>query len=348
VSRASQGVPDLRDSVRSVYRDQDAVVLFDSAARLVAANVGDTIANLTATTRKGNISGALIAAMRAASGMRDRANSLELVIVSPFAHDETDAATDSIRKLWPGKARLVRVVSSADSVARSVVPLELRATPGDPLQVSVPLARRWSKAGALIVRDAPTAADLQMVSAERRVLVEWPVANRPRGAVARAKGDTIGGVIADTALVIAPFERKWRFAGDSLRDSRIVARWVDGEPAAVEWISGEGCIRSVAVPVIAAGDLVIRTDFIRFVAAVTGECAGRTFEPMNPAAIASLTGSGGMASREAFRPRTDVRSTMAPWLLGLAIALALAELIIRRRSSISMTGVRPRRVEAMS
>lgn len=349
VSRASQGVQDLRDSVRSVYRDQDAVILFDSAARIVSTNLADSIANLTATTLKGNISGALIAAMRAASGMRDRADSLELVIVSPFAHDEIDAATDSIRKLWPGKARLIRVVSLADSIALSVVPLELRATPGDPLQVSVPLARRWSKAGALIVRDAPSTADLQMVSAEGRVLVEWPVADRPRGALPRAKMDTIGGVVADTALVIAPLERKWRFAGDSLRDSRIVARWIDGEPAVVEWTSGKGCIRSVAVPVIAAGDLVIREDFVRFVAAVTGACAGRTFEPMNPVAIASLTGTGGMAPRGAFRPRTDVRSTMAPWLLGLAIALALAELIVRRRLGVSTTGrLGATRVEALT
>ena len=332
VSRASQSAPGLRDSVTSVYRDQDAVVLFDSAARTVSASIGDSIAALTASTHRGNMSAALVAAMRTASGMRDRADSLELVIVSPFAGEEMDAATDSIRRLWPGKARLVRVVSAVDSVARSVVPLELRATSGDPLQVAVSLARPHSKAGAIIVRDAVSAADSKMAS-QGRVLVEWLAAGRPRGTLSRAKADTIGGVIADTVIVIAPFERKWKFSSDSLREAHVIARWVDGEPAAVEWTSGNGCIRSVAIPVIAAGDLVIGDDFVRFVAALAGECSGRALEPMTPAAMASLTGTGGMAPRDAFRPRTDVRSSLAPWLLGLAIAAALAELILRRRSS---------------
>ena len=333
VSRASRGATGLRDSVRSMYRDQDAVVLFDSAARTISANIGDSIAVLRASTRKGNMSGALVAAMRTASGMRDRADSIELVIVSPFVEEEMDAATDSIRRLWPGKARLVRVVSAADSVARSVVPLELRATFGDPLQVSVSFARPHSKAGAIIVRDALSAADLQMASAEGRVVVEWPAAGRPAGTLSRAKADTIGGVIADAAIVVAPFERRWKFSSDSLREAHVIARWMDGEPAAVEWTSGNGCIRSVAVPVTAAGDLVIRDDFVRFVAALTGDCSGRALEPMTPTAMASLTGTGGMAPRDAFRPRTDVRSGLAPWLLGLAIAAALAELILRRRSS---------------
>lgn len=332
VSRASRGAPDLRDSVRSVYRDQDAVVLFDSAARPISANIADSITALRASTRKGNMSGALVAAMRTASGMRDRADSLELVIVSTFVQEEMDAATDSIRRLWPGKARLVRVVSAADSVARAVVPLELRATSGDPLQVSVSLARPQSKAGAIIIRDAVSAADIQTASAHGRVVVEWLAAGRPRGTLSRAKADTIGGVIADTAIVIAPFERRWKFSSDSLREAHVVARWTDGEPAAVEWTSGSGCIRSVAIPVIAAGDLVIRNDFVRFVAALTGECSGRALEPMTPAAMASLTGTGGLAPRDAFRPRTDARSSLAPWLLGLAIVAALAELLLRRRS----------------
>ena len=87
VSRASRSALGLRDSVRSVYRDQDAVVLFDSAARTVVANIGDSIAALTASTHKGSMSAALIAAMRTAISIRDRADSLELVIVSPFAEE---------------------------------------------------------------------------------------------------------------------------------------------------------------------------------------------------------------------------------------------------------------------
>ena len=117
VSRSPRDSAAIRDSVRAIYRDGDAVVLFDSSTRLVTGNVGDTIGALRPTGRRGNLSAALIAALRAGSSLRDRADSLELVIVSPFAREELDAATDSIRTLWPGKARLVRVGASATETA---------------------------------------------------------------------------------------------------------------------------------------------------------------------------------------------------------------------------------------
>ncbi|MGZ7081217.1 MAG: BatA domain-containing protein, partial [Thermoanaerobaculia bacterium] len=94
VSRSSTDSLAMRDSVRAMYRDRDAVVLFDSSARLVTRNVTDTLAALKPTIRRGSLSAALIAALRAGSALRDRDDSLELVIVSPFAREEFDAATD--------------------------------------------------------------------------------------------------------------------------------------------------------------------------------------------------------------------------------------------------------------
>ena len=332
VSRAVRGTVGLRDSALSVYRDGDAVILFDSSARQVGGSARDSLSALAPSMRKGNLSGALIAAMRAGSGLRERADSLQLIVVSPLASEEMDAATDSIRMLWPGNARLVRLVASPDTALPSSVPFALSAVASDPLHVTVSLARRMNPAGALIVRGVPSVADSLAAPTAGRALIEWPATGRPRGALSRAKRDTIGGVVADTAIVIAGFEREWKFTVDSLRGAQVIARWIDGEPAAVEWPAGSGCIRSVAVPVIAAGDLVIRDDFVRFVAAISGECAGRATDPMTPAAIASLAGKGGMVSREAFRPDDDVRSTLAPWLFAFAIAAALAELFVRHRS----------------
>ena len=118
VSRSARDSLAIRDSVRAVWRNQDALVLFDSSARGISGSPSDTIGALRPTAKRGNLSAALIAALRAGSSLRDRTDSLELVIVSPFAREELDAATDTIRRLWAGTARLVRVGGSfADSAA---------------------------------------------------------------------------------------------------------------------------------------------------------------------------------------------------------------------------------------
>jgi hypothetical protein len=291
VSRSARDSSAIRDSVRSIYRDGDAVVLFDSSTRLVSASVGDTLGALRPTSRRGNLSAALIAALRAGSSLRDRADSLELVIVSPFAREELDAATDSIRTLWPGRARLVRVGASASENAD--------------------------------VTGKPDSAR-----------IEWPPAStRPRFAVQRAVRDTVGGVSTGNANVVAAFERQWSFPPDSLRGSEVIARWVDGEPAAIEKSDGVGCVRSVAIPVTPVGDLMIRTEFVRFVATLSRPCAQVTsLIPADPAAVAKLEGKGGLAPRNAFQPVTDARSEVAPWLFALALAAAIAELFVRRRA----------------
>jgi hypothetical protein len=134
------------------------------------------------------------------------------------------------------------------------------------------------------------------------------------------------------SLVIAAFDRRWSFPPDSLRDAEVIARWADGEPAAIERPDGSGCVRSVAIPVTPAGDLVIRNDFVRLVAALSRPCAQITsLIPADPAVVANLEGAGGLAPREAFQPLTDTRSDLAPWLLAIALAAAIAELFVRRR-----------------
>ena len=290
VSRSARDSTAVRDSVRSIYRNGDAVVLFDSSTRLVTGNVGDTIGVLRPTNRRGNLSAALIAALRAGSSLRDRADSLELVIASPFAREELDVATDSIRTLWPGQARLVRVGASA---------IETAAVTG-----------RSDSA-----------------------LIEWPQSSRPRLAIQRAVRDTVGGVSAGDANVVAAFARQWSYLRDSLRGAEVIARWVDGEPAAIEKPDGPGCVRSVAIPVTPVGDLMIRNEFLRFVASLSRPCAQMTsLMPADPAVVAKLEGKGGLAPRSAFQPVTDADSPLAPWLFALALAAAIAELFVRRRA----------------
>jgi hypothetical protein len=329
VSRSSRDSTMLRDTVRALYRSNDALVVFDSSARVIGGSVGDSMALLRPSGSRGSLSAALITAMRAASNLRDRADSIALILVSPVASEEFDAATDTVRKLWPGRARIVRT-----GVARTEAPavqrnLEIRSREDDPLQVTV-LALRNEKSASGLIDRSPSATDPPVT--EGRASIEWPDTVRPRRAVARAARDTIGGVISGNALVISAFERRWMFPADSIRGTDVVARWIDGEPAAIETPSGTGCVRSVAVPVPAAGDLVIRKDFERFVAALSGDCASVTAAmPADDARVAMLAGTGGLAPREAFRPREDLRSALAPWLLGIAIVAAIAELFVRRR-----------------
>lgn len=353
VSRSVRDTSAIRDSARAYLRDGDALVIFDAAARVSAGNVEDTLTNLPLSQARGNLSAGLIAALRAGSTLRDRADSLQLVIVSPLAKEELDAATESIRKLWPGNARLIRLASVVADTAHSASAgrLDLSADDDDPLAITIGLARSAARSTAFVdrapFRSAPSpnstasqsspasagggASQSRPVTVGGGALIDWPASSRPLGSVNRSPIDTVGGVTSGDAGVIAPFERRWLFPPDSLRGAEVIARWMDGEPAAVEKPVDAGCLRSVAVPVATVGDLAIRADFVRFVKVVSRACARTTARvPAGADDIARLTGTGGLAPREAFQSPTNTRSALAPWLLALAIITAIGELLVRR------------------
>lgn len=343
VSRSATDSIAARDSGRANYRQGDAVVLFDSAARLLAGNVSDTLAQLVPTSRRGNLSAALISALRAASSIRDRADSLELVIISPFAREELNAATDSIRGLWPGKARLVRGGLGVSQSERALVPgkIDVSADSDDPVAVTAGMVRPDDGSNALIDRaplrgaspsNGAATSGSSPVTVGGGALIDWPATRRPRGTVARTIVDTTGGLTTTDERVVAPFERRWLFPPDSLRGAEVIARWADGEPAAIERSVDAGCLRSVAIPVAGAGDLAIRQEFVRFVRSLSQPCARFSATiPADPSAVARLAGTGGLAPRAAFASPGDTRSTLAPWLLALAILAAVGELFVRNR-----------------
>jgi hypothetical protein len=327
-SRNVVDIANVRDSVNKYYRNGDALIVFDAAARAISGNVSDSIRTLAKTSRDGRLSGALISALHAASTLRDKADSIELVVVSPLAADEFDAATDSIRSLWRGKATLVKIGAS-EVAASPAVPIQLRSASGDPLSVTV--ARVGPLVGAVkIVRDGINAGDTKPL--DHQAVVDWPISGRPARASAANKIDTIGAVVAGKSIVVSAFPRRWTFTPDSIRDAQVIARWTDGEPAAIEWPQDKGCVRSVAVPVNPIGDFPLQASFARFAESMAGPCiADKVSLTASPAQLASLAGTGGLASRDAFEPRDDVRSALAPWLIGLGLIAAIAELFVRRR-----------------
>lgn len=336
------------DSARALYAEGDAVVLFDSTATVLRAGVPDSLAALARSAAQPRLSAALIAALRTASEMRERADSIELAIISPFAADAADLATDSIRALWPGGIRLVRVAARADSAAPAVVAFVGEAD--DPLRVALAGARGAADSASSnvrVVRGTPDAADSAWAANGARALVHWPATHGsadgastpavPAPWTPRAALDTVGALTAGGATVVATFER-WAAYGGAAGDgaARVVARWLDGEPAAVEAAHGAGCIRTVMVGVPSRGDLVLQPRFARLAAALTRTCAGTpTSAPLDSARLAALAGAAGSTAVAAgVLPQPEViRSTLAPWLFGAALVFALAALLLQRRTA---------------
>jgi hypothetical protein len=267
----------------------------DSVAAL--ARPGDArIVFDSASSRPGSLSAALVAGIRQARALARTSDSVEMVIVSPLVEEEWDAATADIRALWPAAIRLVRVAATP-SAARS------------------PTAR--------VVRDLPTAADSNWARDSAGALVHWP--SEPDAA------DSAGAVSAGDVTVVAPFGRRV-LAADS--GARVVAHWANGAPAAVERTLGAGCIREVGIQPPANGDLELRAGYRRLVERMGAPCGiAERFGALDSARVALL--AGGRPTRAAAGLVADrpPDGRLAAVLLGLAMLLALAEMLARRQGA---------------
>jgi hypothetical protein len=350
-SRAVADPVEAADSARALLRAGDPLILFDSSASLLDRNISDSLAGLASTPVPGRISTALVAALRTASQIRERADSIELVLVSPLAGEEMDAATDSIRALWPAGIRLVPVASRPAAPAPLVT---LESGAGDPLAVALPPAAGFSSVGEVrVLRRLATTADSAWANQPGRVLVVWPAdSGVPPGWTARPP-DTAGAVLAGGVVVVAPFVRRAQAViarpqsgrGDpegiawgpsAPRNDLVIARWVDGEPAAVETALGQGCIRTVTINVPSAGDLVLDPRFGRLVAVLTEPCGGAAdYRPLDPAARAGLAGNDRLLRTAAagIAPAERMATPWSRWLLVAALVLVGLEAVARRKAA---------------
>jgi hypothetical protein len=157
------------------------------------------------------------------------------------------------------------------------------------------------------------------------VLIHWPARDEETGWPRRQSIDAIGGVTAGSATVVARFPRLWQLQGNA------IARWSDGEPAAVEHAVGTGCIRDVAVLLDDASDLTLRPPFRRFVAELLAPCGGtRNFAPIDSSMRIALAGTPRLAPSTALRNLASESSRWTPWLLAVASLLLILELAVRR------------------
>ncbi len=336
-SRAVASVREAADSARTLLGDRDLLIVFDSAATLLESGVSDSLERLSLSTRTGRLSTGLIRALRAASWIRDRADSIELVVVSPLVREEIDAATDSLRALWPAGIRLVRTAARIDSGAWPPVTFEGAAD--DPLRLALPSRVSASgSASVLLVRRLAAAADSAWAVGAGRVLVVWPAWREVPGGWTAQTPDTVGAVAAGSAVVVAPFVRTVTHRGgrDDSVSARVIARWVDGAPAAIEEARVAGCIRTVTIEVPVVGDLVLDPRFAKLVAALCERCGGgMDLTPLDEPQRAQLAGdSGGRhALAASFAAPEQVPSPWTRWLLLAAVLLVAAESVLRRRTA---------------
>lgn len=300
------------------------VIAFDSTATTLGAANGaldslgalDTMRNRT-PSGIGRVSTALAAARRLGAALGGDADSVELVLISPVAARELDPSMDSLRAQWPGALSLMSVALHADSGAPAA--LERRLPAEDllgPALAAMPVAA--SPTALRLVRVAPGAADSAFARGGGTV-VRWDTAGFAAPAPA--------GIAMGDDVVVASLGRS---AGPT--SGRVLARWADGTPAATEASMGTGCLREVGVGVPPAGDLPLRPAFQRIVRGLVAPCGmGQVGVAADSAALARLAGAGGAASGSALSDRGERPTPIVPWLLGLALACALAELFLRRR-----------------
>lgn len=323
-SRAVANIQEVRDSVRALFRTGDVLVAFDSDAAVMPS-----LDSLKAIDARGSLSAGLASAVRAGAALAPRVDSVELVLVSPLTAPEVDPATTRLRAVWPGRARVVRISkraapASGDRAGR----VETTATTDDPVIAGLSLMGTIGAMGSgniRVARTSVTAADSAWARDSGHVLIHWPAADDDAHWPKRATIDAIGAVASTDGVLVARFPRLWVIEG------RAIARWADGEPAAVERPLGNGCVRDVAVVFDPASDVTLRSSFREFARPLLAPCGGtRAAAPLDSAALADLARAGALASSDALRDRASETSRWTPWLLAAVAALLTLELALRR------------------
>jgi hypothetical protein len=325
----SAATADLGDAVRrarEIMRDgvPTQMLVFDSTVTRLSGGEGalDSAVRAPAGELKlsGSLSAALAAARRVGAEVGTGADSVDLVLLSPVTTAELDAATDSVRATWPGSVSVVRLAAQGDSATSPS--LQRQVSDADVLGPAL---------HARVVQEAPNAVRLV-----RRPLTSED-SSYARGGGVVVRWDSIGArVPVPSAVAMGDDVIVAALGRDTLQEGgTVLARWADGAPAAVETVIGDGCVRTVGIGVPVAGDLPLAPSFQRIVNGLIDACAGAhasTGAPADSSRAAALAAGGGAASGSTLANGDERPVPLAPWLLALALACALAELLLRRRN----------------
>ena len=338
-ARAMSGAFAVDTATRVVVMDTTAHVL--SAAESQAFKP-ETLSNVVwdrvAVTP--SFSGSVLAATRAAALLVNEERSVDavdLVIVAPLVREWRDAAVTPVRAAWPGVIRFNAsrdVLDSAERITaqrkRSVALVGAKAS--DAVQSAFEV-RGW-----MTTRDVPTKSVPAGVTSSATgtaslspIPIEWPASGAPEGWT-RSTPTTVGAVVARGEALVFPFARTSHIPDAILARGRALAWWSDGEVAAVEIPTTASCMRQVGIPVPPSSDVLQGQAARAFLLALSAPCGGeRDTWALSADEMGVLAGTGPAAPASAFKRNAVVRTPWAPLLLLLALALLIAEWLVRDR-----------------
>lgn len=308
----------VRARAQALLGEGDALVVFDTAARVVPAA---DLATLPSPTVRGVAFSPMLVAVRdAATTIARGADSLAVTVLSGFPVNSFDAATLPLRATWPGRIELEPVAAMVDSLPPVIAVLPADAD--DPLAAAVPSERSLVR----IRRGMATAEDsVWLANTPNAVLVQWR-----RDTVAAMSADGVLGTLGATAALVAPLARGSLDADSTT--ARVIARWRDGVPAATERARGSGCLRDVAIGVPERGDVTLRAPFAALLDVLVEPCGGRRAAAASDSLRADLAGDGSLALASRFTSGA-AGSSWTPWLLLAALLALLTEQWWRRRAA---------------
>ena len=284
-----------RERVDEVAADADSLIAYvDAPSRIQAEDSGGTFTaeNVAPPAPVGNLSAALAAAIQEGESLKNRAETVSLTILSPFPLAGFDAATNRLRALWQGPLETLRVPAAEPAAMADIMGV-------------TSVALHWDGAAGP-AGESP-----------------WQLTGAPVLAE---------GILTPVATLVAPFERKWQLADADASDLRIVATWLDGAPAAVERIEDGVRHTYLGFALSDQDDIALRPSFVRFRDWL--EDPARLLPGMNPVDDLELARLLQTAPDEASEPsplESRIQITRAaPWVLLLALVLALAEPVLRR------------------
>jgi hypothetical protein len=366
-SRAVESLTDEVTKARTLVPSgaRSVVIVFDSTPVVLTGTATlDSATKFGRTEARGSLTAALVTARRASVDLAESVDSVALHIVSPVSRSEFDAGTWIARAAWPGVIDVQQSTLRADSL-RSTWGMSRPISVADPLGPALatrPRARDTTS-NAIGVRMPPPATRSASVGDRAVTSVVSRVSQLVRGPLSAAdstfaksggtvvRWDTAGatlmaaeGLAVGDDVIVAALGR-----ARALPKGRVVARWADANPAAIEEALGAGCVRTVGVLLPPAGDLPLHPPFQRIARGLLAPCGFAARDIVaDSSAVVSLAGglpSDGarvaavtrMASARELRARSDQPSPIARWLLLVALVLAVAELAVRARGPVEAT-----------
>ena len=284
------------------------------------------------------LSAAVLAATRAASLLvREERNvdAVDLVIVAPLVRDWKDAAVASVRAAWPGVIRFHDSQEVAGGAGGRMAQRKgsvtlVGATASDAVQWALKV-RGWIAPSGAATGAAANAASNSTGGVAPPISLEWPASGVPEGWTPSTPR-TVGAVVARGEALVFPFTRTSHIPAAILAQGRALAWWSDGDVAAVEIPTATSCTRHVGIPVPPSSDVLQGQAARALLLALAAPCGGeRDNRALTADELRALAGTGRAAPASAFKSAGVVRTPWAALLLMLAIALLIAEWLVRDR-----------------